>query len=213
VTYALQSRLLQGVTLGISVAMLGIGAVNVLFVPFLRHVFEAPPAALGGVHTAQGVGMLVGGLLIGSLGKRLLPLRVAVGAILILGVSVVLFGFAPQYTAVLLIMPLAGLTLPPINASLQTILQRGVPRKLLGRAGAVVDMTTTVANLVSMGVAGWVADLMGLRETFYLSGALLLLGALAMGGLLRGEMAVPSEEDPQPELALALVDEPAIASD
>lgn len=186
VQFALTSRLLQGVTLGLSLAMLGLGAVNVLFIPFMRHVFHAPPQALGGVQTAQGVGMVVGGLLIGTLGKRLRPLMVAIAAMLVLGLTVVVFGFSPSYGFVFFVMPVAGLALPPLNASLQTMFQRGVPQYILGRAGSVLDMTVTLANLISMGAAGWLGELIGIRQTFVFGGVMLLLGGVAMGWMLKG---------------------------
>jgi MFS family permease len=170
VSFAFRSRLLQGVTLGISLAMLGLGAVNVLFVPFLRHVFGAPPEALGGIQASQGVGMLVGGLLIGVLGKKLRPLTVALIAMMLLSVAVVAFGFIPDYAFVFFVMPIAGFALPPLNASLQTMFQKGVPQHILGRAGSVMDMTVTLANLISMGAAGWMGDLIGIRQTFVFSG-------------------------------------------
>jgi MFS family permease len=198
VRYALNSRLLQGVTLGISIAMLGLGAVNVLFIPFLRHIFQAPIEALGGLEAAQGAGMFAGGLIIGALGKRLRPLLVAVVAMVILGISVGLFGFAPAYSYAFILMPLAGFTLPPINASLQTMLQRGVPNQILGRAGSVMDMAISLANLFSMGVAGWMGDLIGLRETFIISGIMLVLGGLAMGWILRAEQVSGLDEEKHP---------------
>jgi MFS family permease len=186
VRFALHSRLLQGVTLGISLAMLGLGAVNVLFVPFLRHIFNAPPQALGGVQAAQGVGMFIGGLLIGTLGKRLRPLTVAFAGMLLLGIAVVIFGFTPNYNFVFFVMPIAGFALPPLNASLQTMFQQGIPQYILGRAGSVMDMTVTLANLISMGAAGWMGDLIGIRQTFVLSGVMLLLGGLSMVWMLKG---------------------------
>jgi predicted MFS family arabinose efflux permease len=186
VRFALHSRLLQGVTLGISLAMLGLGAVNVLFVPFLRHIFNAPPQALGGVQAAQGVGMFIGGLLIGTLGKRLRPLTVAFAGMLLPGIAVVIFGFTPNYNFVFFVMPIAGFALPPLNASLQTMFQQGIPQYILGRAGSVMDMTVTLANLISMGAAGWMGDLIGIRQTFVLSGVMLLLGGLSMVWMLKG---------------------------
>jgi DHA3 family macrolide efflux protein-like MFS transporter len=189
VRYALGSRLLQGITLGLGVAMLGIGAVNVLFVPFLRHTFGVSPEALGGVQTAQGVGMLLGGLLMGGLGKRLPPRLVSVASMVMLGVGIGLFGVSPVYAMTLVIMPFVGFTLPPLNAALSTMLQRGVPKEMLGRAGSVTDMAISLTNLISMGAAGWLGDLLGLRETFMLGGLLCLIGGLAMGWMLRGHEA------------------------
>ena len=187
VQFALHNRLLQGVTLGLSVAMLGLGAVNVLFVPFLRHVFNAPPEALGGIQAAQGAGMLIGGLMVGAIGKRLSPLWLSVSSMFLLGAGVALFGAAPTYSLELIIMPIIGLSLAPINASLQTMLQRNVPGHMLGRAGSVMEMAISMATFVSMGVAGWLGDTIGFRQCFLFGGAMLALGGLAMGTLLRGE--------------------------
>ncbi len=185
VRYVLQSRLLQGIILGLGVAMLGLGAVNVLFVPFLRRAFQAPPEALGGLQAAQGGGMLLGGLAMGTLGKRFSPLRVSVTAMFLLGLAVALFGMAPGYSVALLIIPFVGLTIPPLNAGLQTMMQQEIPQRMLGRAGSVVDMAITLANLTSMGAAGWLGGLLGLREVFLLAGGLTLAGGLAMGWALR----------------------------
>jgi predicted MFS family arabinose efflux permease len=65
-----------------------------------------------------------------------------------------------------------------------------------------MDMAISLANLFSMGVAGWMGDLIGLRETFVISGIMLVLGGLAMGWILRLEQEIPAEElqDPGDEL-------------
>ena len=189
VRYALQSRLLQGVTLGLGVAMLGIGGIDALVVPFLRHSFQAPPEALGAIMTVQGVGMLVGGLAISRLGNRLSPLRVAVASMLMLGAGIALCGSAPAYGVLLILIPFVGLSLPPLNASLQTLLQQGVPQEMLGRAGAVTDAAITISQLVSLAGIGWVASLIGMRQTFIVAGAFIAIGALALRWTLGGREA------------------------
>ncbi len=180
VRYALHSRLLQGVTLGLGVALLGIGGVDTIIVPFLRHTFQTTPEKLGLVMTVQGAGMLVGGMAVSRLGNRLSPLRVSVLSMLVLGLGVGLAGAAPAYEWVLVFIPVVGLALAPLNASLQTMLQQGVPQEMLGRAGAVTDMAVTLCQLLSMAGAGWMAGLIGIRETFGLAGALVMAGGLAM---------------------------------
>jgi MFS family permease len=94
-------------------------------------------------------------------------------------------------------MPLVGLTLPPLNAALSTMLQRGVPKEMLGRAGSVTNMATSLTNLISMGAAGWLGDLLGIRETLMLGGLMCLMGGLTMGWMLRGHEAgfvLPAKE-------------------
>ena len=195
IRFAVQSHLLQGITLGIAVAMLGIGAVNVLFVPFLRDAFDAEAAVLGGIDTAQGAGMLLGALSMGVLGKRFSPLRISVVAMVGLGLGIGAAGMAPALGLIVAAMPLIGFTLPPLNASLSTMLQRGIPDGLLGRAGSVMEMASSLTNLISMGLAGWIAGVVGLRETFVLAGAIVLIAGIVMGWILKAEKSVHSDQE------------------
>lgn len=186
VRYVLRSRLLQGIMLGFGVVMLGNGAVQVLFVPMLRRIHDATPTGVGVIMTVQGGAMLASGLLIGAWGRRMPSRLMSVVSLIIYGASVSLFGLSPSYWVALAIMPLIGLSVPPINAGLQTLMQRGVPRAMLGRAEAVADMAVATAGLVSMAMAGWLGDQLGLRGTFLLGGGVMIFGGLAMGTLLQG---------------------------
>jgi predicted MFS family arabinose efflux permease len=97
-------------------------------------------------------------------------------------------------------MPIIGLTLPPLNASLNTLMQTNVPANMLGRSGAVIDMSSTVANLISMGLAGVLADAIGFRETFILGGIMIAIGGMMMGWLLqRSARSIGYETKRSPE--------------
>ncbi len=208
VRFTLQSRLLQGVTLGVGIAMLGIGAVNVLFIPFLRDAFVVEPKILGGIETAQGVGMVIGALAIGALAKRLSSLKISVVAMIGLGLGIGAIGFAPVLGLIVAAMPLVGFTLPPLNASLSTMLQRGIPEGLLGRAGSVMEMASSLTNLLSMGLAGWIAGVLGLRETFVLAGVIILLAGVAMGWMLQtNQVANPNRDTDQQALGVSQMQE------
>lgn len=193
VRFAARSRLLLGITLGISVAMLGLGAVNVLFVPFLREAFNVGPQALGVIQTMMGAGMLLGGLLMGGLGRRLRPLLVSAASQILLGAGIALFGLAPSYSIELAVMLVIGLSLPPLNAALQTMMQRGIPQEMLGRAGSVMEMAIALTNVVSMGAAGWLGSVIGMRPAFVFGGALVLTGGAAMWLVLRAGLRATSE--------------------
>ena len=207
VRFVLQSRLLQGVTLGIGIAMLGIGAVNVLFVPFLRDAFVVDPTILGGIETAQGVGMVLGALSISALARKLSSLKISVAAMIGLGIGICAFGLAPALSLIVAAMPLIGFTLPPINASLSTMLQRGIPEGLLGRASSVMDMASSLTNLLSMGLAGWIAGMLGLRETFVLAGGIILIAGVAMGRMLQADQEAYQQVQPGAQVQEVLAGE------
>jgi predicted MFS family arabinose efflux permease len=181
VKFASRSLLVQGIMIGAAFAMLALGAINVLFVPFLSSAFGASAGAMGGMMFALGLGMLLGGGYLATLGKRVAPLRTAVASLLLLGAAAILFGSAPNYTIALIIVPFVGMTMPPLTAALQTLLQRGVKPAMLGRASSVVEMSMGLANLVSMAAAGLVGNLVGLRNAFVMGGGLMGVGAVASG--------------------------------
>lgn len=189
VRYALGNRLLQAVTIGIALALLGIGGVDVLIVPFTRFAFNAPPEALGLLMTVQGAGMLVGGLMIGAFSNRWSPVKIAVASTALLAFGLGAFGMAPSYLVGLMVVPVFGFALPPLNASLQTLLQTEIPGEMLGRAGALVEMASSSAYMLSMAAAGPVSTVVGLRHTYVLSGVLVMTAAVTMAWLLRSHQA------------------------
>ena len=65
--------------------MLGVGAINVLFIPFLVNDLGASPAWAGPIEAAQTVAMVVAGGLIASLAGRVSVPRLFVGGLLGLG--------------------------------------------------------------------------------------------------------------------------------
>jgi MFS family permease len=198
--FAGRSPLLQGIMIGAAFAMLALGAINVLFVPFLSSAFGASAGAMGTMMFVMGAGMLIGGVFLGTLGKRIAPLRTAVASLVLLGVSAILFGRAPTYEVALIIVPFVGMSIPPLTAALQTLLQRGVEARMLGRASAVVEMSMGLANLISMGVAGWVGSILGLRNAFVLGGGLIGLGALTSGLLVsKARRQLPADADSSKE--------------
>lgn len=201
IRFVVDSRLLQGITIGLAFAMLGMGAVNVLFVPFLRGSFNVAPQGLGMIMTSQGVGMLVGGLLMGSLGKKLTPVKIAVAGMALLGVAIGIMGMAPSFIVAMLVVPFIGLGIPPLNASLQTMLQRGVPGEMMGRASSVMDVALSLAAITAMASAGWLAAGIGIRQTYIAGGGLILLGGVMMYWLLRGVKL--DQEQPEEKMAIA----------
>jgi OFA family oxalate/formate antiporter-like MFS transporter len=64
------NRTLVGILACNVVLMLGLGALNVVWVPFMQRTFGVGPAGLGLVDGAQGLGMALGGVAVGYLALR-----------------------------------------------------------------------------------------------------------------------------------------------
>ena len=113
--YLLGNRTLVGMLACNVVLMLGIGALNVVWVPFMQRTFGVGPAGLGAVDAAQGVGMAIGGVAVGYLALRMRKVTLVGGGLAWAGVMLMLVGASPAFAWVMLWAALAGLAIPLIN--------------------------------------------------------------------------------------------------
>ncbi len=198
VAYLFGSRTLVGILLCMSVVQLGIGAVNVVWVPFMQRTFGLGPEGLGAVDAAQGAGMVVGGLILGFVTARFSKKALAGWGILIIGALIALMGLAPAFSVVnlwpglggegpvaemavgyrLLYMPLLlllyslllGVALVPAQSVLITLMQLAVPDLKRGRVGSALNALTMVAALLSMAGAAAAGEVVNLRAIYVVAG-------------------------------------------
>jgi DHA3 family macrolide efflux protein-like MFS transporter len=164
ISYTLHNKTVLGIIVTLLVALLGMGAIEVLFVPYLQGEFGVGPEGLGFVQTTQGLGMLAGSVLVGNLAQRFRLTRIIACSVALLGGSVLLAGVADRFLLIPVAMFVAGLGLAPANAALSTLIQRTVPDEKLGRVSSVLETTMTVSYLLSMGGAAFLADALGIRS-------------------------------------------------
>ena len=177
-SFTMRHSTLVGIVVTLLVALLGVGAIEVLFVPYLQGEFGVGPEGLGFVQTTQGLGMLVGSVLLGYLATRFRLTRIIAWSASVLGFAVTLCGLAGHFLFIALCTFVAGLSLAPLNAALSTLLQRTVPDQKLGRVSSVVDTTMTLSYLLSMGGAASLAEALGIRAVFVAAGLVTALSAL-----------------------------------
>jgi MFS family permease len=180
------NRILFGTIAAISLTMLGVGAVNVLMIPMLINDLHIPETWLGATNAGQVIGILISGGLIAGLSSRFRSTNLVVIGLIGFGISMAGIAGAGSIWYIILIQFVAGLFIPAITASTQTILQVAVPDSLRGRTGAARMVLIILSNLVSMGMAGILADKIGARNVFIISGACAVLGGVAAGVIFRG---------------------------
>jgi MFS family permease len=180
------SRLLTGIMIVMTVFMLGIGAINVLWVPFMDRLFDIGPEGLGIADSLQGLGMLLGSIIVGNLTSRFRLTRLLSGSLALFGLAAAAIGLAPTFVAVLVLLIFIGLSLPPINTAASTLVQTVTPHELMGRVNSASGTMQSVANLLSMELAATLVDLVGVRTVFVACG-LVMLVASGMGWMMLRE--------------------------
>ena len=170
---------------GVSVTMLGVGAINVLFIPFLVDDLGASPAWAGPLEAAQTIAMVITGGLLAGLASRLSVPRLFVGGLAGLAVCVLALSVVPGPLALLVVLFGAGAFTMPVQATTMTIVQEGTTDATRGRVAGALNAGIQAASIGSMAAAGILADVIGIRSVFVIGGLIALAAAVVAWALFR----------------------------
>jgi MFS transporter, DHA3 family, macrolide efflux protein len=183
------TRVLLGILVVAGVTMLGLGAVNVLFVPLMVNELKVPTTWFGALEFAQTAGMVLSGGLVALLAARFKPTWVVSVGAMALGVSIGLLALATSIWHVLPMLFVIGAIVTPTQASISTLSQTSVSDDVRGRVGASLSTLITTASLVSMALAGLLGDLIGIRNVFVVAGGIGVCAGLAAAWVFRRQSA------------------------
>jgi MFS family permease len=180
-----RTNALLGTLVAMGVAMLGLGAVNVLLVRLIINDLQVPPTWFAGIEFAQTSAMVLSGGLVAMLARRFRPQRIVVWGLLGLAGLICALAMVSSVWHLLGILFGVGWIITPLQASTATITQTAVADELRGRSAAARNTAISLASVVSMGAAGILAQAIGLRSVFVLAGAITVLAALGAGLIFR----------------------------
>ena len=187
-----RSRPLVAALAGVSVTMLGVGAINVLFVPFLVRDLGASAAWAGPLEAAQTASMILAGAMVGGLARRFGVPSLLSGGIAGTAVCVGVLALAPGPLAILLVMFSVGWFMMPVQVTTMTIVQQDTTDATRGRVAGALNAAIQAASIGSMAAAGILADITGIRVVFALGAGVTALAAILTWALFRG---VPSRAE------------------
>jgi len=185
-TVVRQSRLLIGTLISATVIMLGLGAINVLFVPLLINDLRVPATWFGAIDLAQTSSMILSALVLATLLSRVSARRVITVAMGGTAVITALLAGVNDVWQVIVLLFAVGWLITPLQAAISTIIQTEAGDAVRGRVAALLSTATSTASVVSMGIAGVFGDLIGVRGVFVGGAAVILMAAVAAFVLFRG---------------------------
>jgi MFS family permease len=186
-----------------SITMLGEGVFGVLYPVFVYRILHGGAAQIGQLMSAQAIGGLLGGLLVGWLGKRIMS-RWAIG---LLGIA---FGLAdlaifntpaffPFFWLSVGLFVTAGLVGIGPSTGAQSLLQARSPEAYRGRIFGVLGMLMGLFALVGTIAAGFLTDRLGLITVLNIQAAgYVLAGLIVLVLLPREEKAQTVQTAPVP---------------
>ncbi len=196
---AARSRILTGVLVGAGVSMLGLGAVNVLLVPFVIDDLGVSETWFGAIEASQVSSMVISGALVAVLASRFRPTRIVSTGLVAIGAVTATIAAVDTVWQFMFVLFVAGWFMTPLQASISTIVQSEVPDELRGRIGSTLNTVLQTAGVGSMALAGVAAAAIGTRAVFVGAGALgVAAGILA---LVLFRVAETGADTPIPEPA------------
>jgi MFS family permease len=175
-----QEPLLLTLFIVLAVALLGDSMITVLIVPLVKVKMGGGAQLLGWLMMAQGIGGLLGGLLVGQIGKHFPPRSIFAIGLVGTGIVVLAIISLPHSALVLPLMAVVGAAASAWLICSETLLQLGTSDQFRGRIFGTLGTTSALASLVGMVLAGALTDLIGLVLILTISGGLYIVsGVLA----------------------------------
>jgi len=169
----------------IGIAGIAEGLFNVLFVIFIRQNLGGGASEFGWLTSAQAVGGLIGSLMIGWIGYRILPNRLA-GALAVNGVLILLLVNLASFPAAMALILLAGIPIVAYSVAVDTLLQRYVADRYRGRVFGALATSAALFVLFGQAVASSLGDTFGAVSFLNLKGILDIVAGLLAFILLYG---------------------------
>ena len=202
-------RFMRSVPLILGLAMVNVGwatgggAAQILFSVFGEIVFNRGPAGLGAVWSCAGAGLLAGGALAYTIGRRLdftnYKRSVAICYVLH-GASYILFSQMRSFPLALLFIGLSRVGVGFSSVVNMSQLLRYVPNEFRGRVFATLESTTWSVMLLSMMGAGIASEYWDPRTIGAVAGALSSTTAIFWGWAhFTGRLPKPEYAGIEPE--------------
>jgi len=154
---------------------------------YAQDVFKGGPDTLGFLLSAIGVGGIMGGIVIASLGKMERRGLLQLSALFLLSLSLIGFALCTRFWVALIMMALAGFFEIIFLTTNQTLLQLSIPNEVRGRVTSIINLNAALAPLGGL-VAGFGSDLMGSPKGITI--VLASIGVLFSIGIFLGSSTV-----------------------
>lgn len=157
-----------------ALVMLGGGALNVLLIVFANEHLGVGDNGFAWLVSALGVGFVAGSLLMGIVGKRLSQRSWLSSSLLALGLVPIVWSLSYNFPLALGVAVVNGIANSVFNIVIETFLQTYVLDEVRGKVFSLSNQLMTITSLISMSVAGWLSDIIGVRAVFIIAGFCIL---------------------------------------
>lgn len=169
--------------------MVAQGLLNALFPAWVTAVLHLGALEFGWITAAQGVGGVLGGLLIGHVSKVAPPIRLIAPSGVLLGILFLIMFNTRSLPFILTLSAVNGLPVTGFVVSLHTLLQTSVADQFRGRLLGAYITTGSLLMLIGLGLGTMLGDRLSIPLLLNGVGGLLVLAGLEAAVLLSRSQA------------------------
>lgn len=179
--YLRQSRVLMLLFVVTGIVMVAQGIISILWVVFVRESLGGDAVLYGGIQTAVAIGTLVGGLVVGAVGKVITPRYLVGGSGILVGMLLLIMYNVPVLPLVIVLNILVGIPAVGFFVVTRTLVQQHVTDDLRGRVFGTLGTTSALCLLGGMMGAGVIGELVSAATVLNVAGMLYLVaGSLVL---------------------------------
>ena len=187
----LHHRPVANLFLIMGVALFADAILSAILVVFLQGDVGLSATEFSWVLMARGIGGLFAGLLMTKIGQKLSNRQLASWGLLGSGLLMLVIAFQPTLPVILGATFLAGFPAIAWIVAAQTELQQATEDEFRGRVFGAFGTTVSLVMLLSSGLAGLSADLLGAQALIVTAGAIWLLSGVMAWFLMRQVVLKP----------------------
>lgn len=193
IRYVLRSRMLTSLGGCFLAAGLAIGLTQPLAVFLVTERLGLPKEQFQWLMAANGVAMIIGGVLVMALAKKAAPQSLLVLGLTMSAVSILAMGLSTNLGLTLAAEFVSGLFMPCIQIGINTMILRNSEADYVGRVSGTLTPMFMGAMVVTMSTAGALKNAFSLVTIYEAAVALLLVGIVIMLPLLKRSSSADSE--------------------
>lgn len=186
-------RALAFVILAMAAGMFAIRCFGSLIAVYVRDILAAGPTLYGTLSSLIGVGMIISTQLINRFGKTTPKNHLVIAGLGGAGLAILSVAAAGSVTGTVIGMLAIGFCVAFVLIPATTLMQEVTPKEMLGRVSSSMWSVLAIAQTVALLIAGPAALMLGIRNLYFASGALLLIIAAVGFTQSRGREAALSQ--------------------
>jgi MFS family permease len=171
VTHIAHTPDLLRLTIVTAFVTLAAGVMEVAIFSLIDQGLHRPPAFLGVLSTAQGVGAVIGGVIVGATMRKIGEFATIAWALLAIGVGVGILAW-PTLAIVLVSAAAIGIAVSFYNVAFTTLMMRRTDVSMQGRVNSAIEAVFTVPYAASIAAGAVLISVVSFR-TIYLAQAVM----------------------------------------